>query len=114
MHEMSIALSIINIVEQEAEKAEANTVSSIELEIGQLSGVEIEALNLALSSAKVGTIMETAQTNILTIEASAQCHNCGNTFTAKEIYFADCPYCGSIDCEVITGKELRVKSININ
>jgi hydrogenase nickel incorporation protein HypA/HybF len=114
MHEMSIALSIIDIVEREAAQADAVSVNEIELEIGQLSGVEIDALNLALSSAKMGTVMEKAETKIITVEAAANCHDCGKTFTADDIYFASCPYCQSIDCEVVTGKELKVKSINVN
>ena len=44
MHELSIALSIINLATKEAEKSNAARVSELELEIGEMAGVNIEAL----------------------------------------------------------------------
>ena len=41
MHELSIALSIINLAIKEAEKSNATRVSELELEIGEMAGVNI-------------------------------------------------------------------------
>ena len=45
MHELSIALGIVKIAEDETAKVNADEVTKIELEIGVLSGIEIESLN---------------------------------------------------------------------
>ena len=40
MHELSIVMSIIDIAEQQAKKANAVWVDEIELDIGELSGMQ--------------------------------------------------------------------------
>ncbi|VAW24808.1 hypothetical protein MNBD_BACTEROID04-509, partial [hydrothermal vent metagenome] len=44
MHELSIVMGIVKIAEDETAKVEENTVTKIELEIGQLAGIELDAL----------------------------------------------------------------------
>ena len=61
MHELSIVMGIIKIAEVEAEKAGAKNVDLIELEIGNLAGVEIEALDFAWTEAVKHTILENAK-----------------------------------------------------
>ena len=43
MHELSIALGIVKIAEDETAKAKATSVTKIELEIGVLSGIELDS-----------------------------------------------------------------------
>lgn len=42
MHELSIARSIVELVEEQADNRGASVVEELELEIGHLSGVEIQ------------------------------------------------------------------------
>lgn len=51
MHELSIVMGIIDIAEKEAKMAGVSIVEEIELEIGLLSGVEMEALEFAWNHA---------------------------------------------------------------
>ncbi len=113
MHEMSIALSIIDIAEKEARKAEAKVINDIELDIGSLSGIELQALQFAFEAVKDGTMLQTAEININFIEAKALCANCKVKF-ALENYFSSCPECDSFNYKMITGKELKLKSINVD
>lgn len=48
MHELSIARSIVELVEEQADNRGASVVEELELEIGHLSGVEIQTLEFAL------------------------------------------------------------------
>ena len=68
MHELSIALGIVKIAEDEASKAKANKVTKIELEIGVLSGVEIDSLNFIWESAVKDSILEFSEKQISIIE----------------------------------------------
>lgn len=110
MHEFSLAQNIIEIVEEAIEKNDAGKVSSIELEIGTLSGVEIPALDMALESLQPGSVIDGAEIVKQIIQGKAQCLNCQHEYNPDD-YFTVCPECGSLRAEIIKGKELRVKSI---
>jgi hydrogenase nickel incorporation protein HypA/HybF len=113
MHELSLALSIIEIAQESAHKENAKAVNEIELEIGTLSGVVLEAMEFALDAAVKGTILENAKTKIITIPGRAKCLACSHEFDLDDI-IAICPKCDSFETEIIQGKELRIKSLIIN
>ena len=113
MHEFSIALNIVDIASKTAKEANAGKINEVEIEIGILSGVVMEALRFALESAVKDTIMENADIIINEIKAKALCNECNNEFE-PDGYIAQCPACGSFNYDIIHGRELRVKSINID
>ena len=110
MHEFSLAINLVEIVSEEAMKFEHGIVDSIEIEVGSLSGVVLDALQTALSSAIKGTILELADINITEVLATGHCQNCGHEFAA-ESFMSPCPLCNEFNVEMIQGKELKVKSI---
>jgi len=112
MHELSIALGIVKIAEDETAKAKAKKVTKIELEIGVLAGVEIDSLNFVWSSAVQDTVLEKAEKEILIIEGKGKCIDCDTEFEMKNIYDC-CPECGSNFKGILKGKELRVKAIEV-
>jgi hydrogenase nickel incorporation protein HypA/HybF len=66
MHELSIAYSIVELAEEQASSRNASEIEEIELEIGQLAGVEIQTLTFALQSVVKGTRLEKARIVIKT------------------------------------------------
>ena len=110
MHELSIAMNIVEIVEESAADANCKAVSEIDLEIGSMSGVVIEALQFALEEAVKSSIMETARINIHEISARVKCIACAHEFEPEDI-IAVCPECGHIYADVIRGKEMKVRRI---
>lgn len=113
MHELSIALGILKIAEQEAAKAKASKVETIELEIGTLAGVELDALEFVWSAATKETILEHAKMEINTIQAEAKCIDCDHIFHVEN-YYDNCPTCQSNFKAILKGKELRVKSLEVS
>ncbi|WP_299547832.1 hydrogenase maturation nickel metallochaperone HypA [Seonamhaeicola sp.] len=113
MHELSIALGIVKIAEDEAVKAKASTVESIELEIGMLSGVELDSLEFVWPSATKDTILEHSKRIINTIEGKAKCIDCDTIFSLNE-YYDSCPKCQSNFKNILKGKELRVKALEVS
>ena len=113
MHELSIALSIIELVEGEARKANASSISKVEVEIGTMAGVETEALLFAWESAVMGTMAQMAPLEIHSIEAEANCLECGKDFLAEH-FFVQCPHCSSFRYNITKGKELRVCSLMVD
>lgn len=113
MHEMTIALNIVDIATKESIKANASSIGGIEIEIGSMSGVDVTALKFALDAAVKNTILERSEMTIIPIQAKVECKKCKFTFPIEDFY-QGCPKCDSLIFDIIQGKELRIKSINID
>ncbi len=111
MHEFSIALSIVEIADEEAKKANA-IVEKIELEIGELSGVELDALNFVWEAAVKNSVLAEAEKNIRIIKGEASCLDCGHQYPALQ-FFSQCPACSSMMTTLTRGRELKVKAITL-
>ena len=110
MHELSIVQSIVSIVENEAAKVKAVRVEEIELEIGCLATVEVEALRFAWEYGVKETLLENAAMHIKRIDGRARCIVCGSEFPVQEL-FDPCPDCNSHSVSILNGQELRIKSM---
>lgn len=110
MHELSIAIQIVEMAEEETRKAGCQQVTQIELEVGTLSGVEMEALEFAMQSAVLGSLAEKARVRIHQVPAMALCNQCQRTFPVEDL-FTLCPDCQSYDTQLVRGNELRLKSL---
>ncbi len=112
MHELSIALGIVKIAETETQKAKASQVEKIELLIGSLSGVELQALHYVWPAAVKNSVLESAKLEIETVPAKALCLECRKTFVLEHIY-DPCPHCNSHFKDILQGKELQVKALEV-
>jgi len=110
MHEFTLAKNIVEIVEETAQKNHATRVLEVVLEVGTLAGVELPALEMALESLEQGTILVGAVIKKNIIDAVALCNQCGCKYKPDD-YYSICPECGKFGATIISGKELRVKSI---
>jgi len=112
MHELSIAMSIVDIASRQAKAASAENVCQVELDIGILSGIEYESLEFALTIAKKDSIFENTYFKINRIEPLCECRSCKHLYSpGKE--FGACPDCGNFNPEFIRGKELQIKSLTV-
>ena len=110
MHEFSLALNIIEIVDEALKTNGAKKAVEVQLEIGTLSGVEISALEMALESLKPKSVIEHTEIKLIITKAKAVCRNCRKEYYPEDP-FSPCPKCSSYGPEIISGKELLVKSI---
>lgn len=112
MHELSIVLNVIEIVEEEAMKAGAESVSAIELDIGKLSTIESAAFEFAWKHGIRNSVLETSELTINYIPGRGKCSECNTLYDMNALYDS-CPECGCFFSEIIEGKELSIKSIQI-
>lgn len=110
MHEMALAESILNIVEETARNQGAARVTELRLEIGELANVEIEALQFGLEVTLRGSLADGAQVEILTIPGQGQCLECGAIVRLPTLY-DPCLQCGGYPVRPTGGQEMRVKDI---
>lgn len=110
MHELSIAMSIVDICLDNIKSEKFGKVTTVELEIGELSGVVIEALETAMDQSVRGTVMEGADISINKVTGEGKCRSCGKVQPMHE-HYTQCNECGSFEMDIIKGDELKVKSI---
>lgn len=113
MHELSIVMGIVDLAERKARESQANAVQRIDLQIGELAGIDWNAMEFAWNSATTNTMLEGAERVIEHIPGKARCMNCNTVFAAPTFY-EPCPQCEQFMSEIQQGQELRVKSIVVN
>ncbi|MFQ6678419.1 MAG: hydrogenase maturation nickel metallochaperone HypA [Fidelibacterota bacterium] len=113
MHEMSLAVNIIEIACQTAKQNESNKINSIEIEVGKLAGVLEDSLKFCFQAAGMNTIAENAKLNITTIPGKGHCKTCNRTIETDS-FFSLCPHCKGFAIDIIEGKELKIKYINVD
>ncbi len=112
MHEMSIALGIVRIAEEEVRKRDAARVSKIEMQIGKLSGIEPDALDFAWPVAVKNTVLEKAERQTEYLPGQALCMDCEQTFEINGLSDV-CPHCGSFMKNILQGREMKVVALTI-
>jgi hydrogenase nickel incorporation protein HypA/HybF len=113
MHELSVAQSIVSIAENAAPKTPDTTITSIHLQIGELSGIELEPLRFAFSIIKKDTILEHAELDIELVRGEAECPQCKTVFP-MHYYGASCPTCGNYFIHVSKGREMKVINLVVD
>ena len=103
-------MSIVEIAENEATKANSNCITSMSLDVGTMAGIEYYALDTALEMAVKDTLLENASIVVNKIQARAKCADCNLEFDISSITDT-CPDCNGLFYEVLTGKELKIRSI---
>lgn len=110
MHELSLAIEVINLAQREAEKNLAETIQEITIEVGDLSGVEADAFESALELLVKESILENADINIIRTDGKGKCNACDIEFEMK-YRMATCPKCQCFPSEISGGEEFRVVSL---
>lgn len=113
MHEMSLAISIVELVSEKAQAAGAQKITAIELEVGRLSGLMAEALVFCFEAAARNTPAEGAELLICEIDGLGNCLGCGHSFAVDSL-LSQCPQCGGYAVETVQGKELRLVSLTVD
>ncbi|HDI59733.1 MAG TPA: hydrogenase maturation nickel metallochaperone HypA [Desulfobacteraceae bacterium] len=113
MHEMGLALEIIDIATASipADLVGAR-VARVNLTVGKLSAVVPGSLRFCFQVASRETPLEGAELNIEEVPVVALCKECGHRWTIEEPVFR-CPACDSPRIEVVSGRELDIRSIEL-
>ncbi|MES9942014.1 MAG: hydrogenase maturation nickel metallochaperone HypA [Candidatus Thiodiazotropha sp. 6PLUC2] len=112
MHEMSLCEGVLQIVEESATNQGFSKVKTVCLEIGALSGVEIEAMRFGFDAVMKGSLADGATLEIINIPGEAWCMPCAKRVEVSARFDA-CPECGSFQLQVTGGDEMRVKELEV-
>ena len=108
MHELSIAMSIIEGASQEAMSRGAAKVEVVHLKLGALSGVVKDALLFSYELACEGTLLSGSQLLIEDVPVVVYCSNCAEEKTLDGIQRFCCPTCGTLTPDIVRGKRIRI------
>ena len=112
MHEMSLAVGILEIIEEAARRQDFQRVKTVEVEIGRLAAVESEAISFCFSAVTRGTLADGARLQIVHVEGQGLCFNCHQTVPLAALY-DPCPACGGHPVQATGGTEMRVKELEV-
>ncbi|HSQ54857.1 MAG TPA: hydrogenase maturation nickel metallochaperone HypA [Gemmata sp.] len=112
MHELSIAIGIVDAAAGEAARRGEGRVVAVHLKLGELSGMVPEALQSAFELAREDSPLATAELVIEKVPVIAYCPTCE---TERRVRFPElvCPDCKSATPEVVRGRELEVVAIEV-
>ncbi|HMM84178.1 MAG: hydrogenase maturation nickel metallochaperone HypA [Gammaproteobacteria bacterium] len=112
MHELSLAGSILEIVERAAARERAARVARVGIEVGRLAGVEVDALRFALTAIAPGTCLDGAAIDIAEPAGEAWCETCGRATPLAHRGDA-CRHCGGWQLRPTAGTALRVVELQV-
>ena len=114
MHELSIAISLVDWAVEEAEYRRGMAkVTAIHLKLGPLAGVIEEALISAFEMARAGTVLEESTLVIKQVPVVLACPTCGRDQPAVSPREMACAVCGTITGDIVTGRELEVFALEV-
>ncbi|MGD9160976.1 MAG: hydrogenase maturation nickel metallochaperone HypA [Desulfobacteraceae bacterium] len=112
MHEQSIVASLLALALEDAKKDNAQRIIGIKLVIGELTGVEKDAVNFYFGFMAKGTVAEGASLEFKYIKPQLRCRDCDIIFPRSGLEF-NCPKCNKKAIEIIGGRELYIDSMEI-
>jgi hydrogenase nickel incorporation protein HypA/HybF len=112
MHELSIAMSIVDLAQEEAQQRGVQ-VSAVHLKLGALSGVVKDALLFSYEMACDDTPLKGTRLVIEEVPVVVFCPSCKAQRPLSSMQLFCCAECGTPSPEVVQGKELEVVALEI-
>ncbi len=112
MHELSIAMSIVEMAQEEAERRGVR-INAVHLTLGLLSGVVKDALLSSYAIACDGTPLAGSRLLVKEVPVEVFCPACQAPRRITSTQWLCCPECGTPTGEVLRGKEMEVTALEI-
>lgn len=109
---MSLSEGVLQLIEDAAREQDFSKVNAVWLEIGQLSGVEVDAMKFCFDAVTRNTIAQGARLEIISLPGTGWCMACALSVPMDEV-FGECPHCGGHQMQVTGGTEMRLKELEV-
>ncbi len=113
MHEAGIAADLIETAARALEREPHGPVRRLLVRIGELAGVNPDALDFAFECLSRGTPVEGARLEVERVPLTVACDACGRATPVVDCVFR-CGACGADAVRVATGRELEFVSIDVD
>ena len=113
MHELSVALSLVDIASEEMARLGATRVASVRVRLGALSGVVKDALLFSFEAAIEGTALEGARLEVEDVPVTVWCVACAAERALARIGYRRCPVCDAVTPRIVRGEELELIGLEV-
>lgn len=110
MHELSIAAAILDRVAAEAARYAGARFTKVGVRVGELSGVDPDALSFGFEALTRESPWERLALEIEYCRRKQRCRQCQQTFQSAN-YETQCPKCGAENTILVAGEELDIAFI---
>ena len=114
MHELSIAMSLVDIASEEALRLGPARVVAIHVRIGAISGVVPDALQFAWELASNGTAVDGARLQIEEVPVTIYCEVCNAEQTLPSPQHFRCPVCDELALQIRGGRDLAMTALEVD
>jgi hydrogenase nickel incorporation protein HypA/HybF len=111
MHELSIALSIVELAEEESARLGGRRVEAVHLRVGRLSGIVREALVASFEIACEDTRLAGSRLVIEDVPIATYCVTCDARRSVQDMC---CAACGTPAVDIVEGRELLVTALEMD
>ncbi len=113
MHELSIAMSVLDIAAEESERRDGVPITAIHIKLGPLAGVIKPALISAFDLAREATAQAHCELVVEEVPIIAYCSTCQMNQPINSPQWLCCPECGTPAVDIRQGRELEVTAMEI-
>jgi hydrogenase nickel incorporation protein HypA/HybF len=113
VHELSIALGIIDVAAEELERQGGGAIVAVHIKVGALSGVVKQALQSAFELAREGSVLEQSSLLIEDVPLAILCPACGREREVESLADLRCRWCGRQETTIVKGRELEVVAMEL-
>lgn len=114
MHELSIAVSLVDVACEEADRLGGVRVEALHVRLGALSGVVKHALAFSFDVAAAGTLVEGARLAIEDVPVSVLCARCAVERELPAMQPLRCPVCDTPTPDVVRGRECLLVALEVD
>jgi hydrogenase nickel incorporation protein HypA/HybF len=113
LHEITVALSLIEGIEETARTQGIERVTTVHVRIGALSGIVRDALLFSWDVATVQTVAEGSRLCIEEVPLVVFCERCENERSPRAGTGLLCPTCGTPSPRIVRGREMQLVSMEV-
>jgi hydrogenase nickel incorporation protein HypA/HybF len=112
MHELSIAMSLVDLAREEAERVQGRVIA-LHIKVGRLSGVFKDALLSSYEMASYDTSLQGSQLIIEDVPIVIYCSQCRAESAVVSMQWLCCSVCSAPSSRILSGKELELVSLEM-
>jgi hydrogenase nickel incorporation protein HypA/HybF len=113
MHELSVALSLLEGVSEEAARQGVERVNAVHVRVGVLSGIACDALRFSWDLASSDTIAAGSELRIEQIPLVVHCERCRSDQVPDPHSGLVCPRCHQAAPTIVRGRELQLVAMEV-
>jgi len=113
MHELALIQELCALASAAAAQQGAQHIHRLELRIGELGGVDAEALRQAFAVVASTAPWQHTELDLQVVATRCFCPHCGHPCRRTDVIHV-CPECGQLSNQVLEGRELELVALEVS